>query len=419
MQIDGYTIIEEIGKGASGYVYKGMKGTDEYAIKICTGFDNESRKRFDREIRIAGALQHPNIIKVYESNMDTTNPYFAMELCDCSVDKVIQNMTFSEQVALCIKICEGIQALHNASIIHRDIKPSNILVKNSEIKITDFSFGFFLDHDSTTITSSDQVIGTQGYIAPEIFKQGGHAATILSDIYSLGCTLFFIFSQGIDPTYYSPKNLHPNIARIIEKCRETNPAGRYQAVTEMIDELRLFQQPIQYLSISELLSHKNAISKAEFRASAIQLLLNHRKWDELIDDLKMLGSANRKEILLNFPKSRNQFLLLLENINNNDRVTWRQFEDIDPFTDFCAEIFSSTTDILSRQKAINICLKFAIDNTRWYAMRVIKNQMLAQLNDKEVRQLAGFLLVNRELLDRLEDEISELLPYNIRIAAQL
>lgn len=419
MQIDGYTIIEEIGKGASGYVYKAMKGTDEYAIKICTGFDSESRKRFGREIRIAEALQHPNIIKVYGSSMDATNPYFAMELCDCSIDKVIPNMTFSEQVALGIKICEGIQALHNASILHRDIKPSNILVKNNEIKITDFSFGFFLNQDSTTITSSDQVIGTQGYIAPEIFTKGGHLATVSSDIYSIGCTLFFIFSQGVDPTYFSPKNLHPNIARIIEKCRESTPSDRYHTAAEVIDELRLFQQPIQYLSVSDLLSQKDAVSKAEFRSSAFHLLLNHKRWDELIEDIILLGAVNRKDILLNYPEAGEQLLLLLENIYNNDHVTWRQYEDIDPYTDFCAEIFASTKAILSRQKAIELSLKFAVDNTRWYALRVIKNQMLAQLNDDEVKQLTGYLLVNKELLDRLEDEISELLPNRIRIAAQL
>ena len=102
MKFGEYTVLEEIGHGASGFVYKVARDENEYAIKACIGFDHESRKRFDREIRLAQALQHPNIVKVYNFDMMASNPYFVMELCHSTLDKIAASLTFNEQV---LKLC--------------------------------------------------------------------------------------------------------------------------------------------------------------------------------------------------------------------------------------------------------------------------------------------------------------------------
>ena len=181
-----YEKIEEIGHGASGFVYKVKKGSDFFALKACTGLYPDALKRFDREIRIAQSLNHPNVIHVYDYDMGASNPYFVMDLCEGSALRSLNEKSFEELIALSIEVCEGIRALHDAGVIHRDIKPGNILSKDGQVKITDFSFGAFIDHDSTTLTTSSQIVGTQGYIAPEIISGGGHQATFLSDIFSLG-----------------------------------------------------------------------------------------------------------------------------------------------------------------------------------------------------------------------------------------
>lgn len=400
MKFGEYTVLEEIGHGASGFVYKVARDENEYAIKACIGFDHESRKRFDREIRLAQALQHPNIVKVYNFDMMASNPYFVMELCHSTLDKIAASLTFNEQVACALQICQGIKALHDASIIHRDIKPSNILVEEGVCKITDFSFGFFLDHNSTTVTSKNQIIGTQGYIAPEIYDHGGHEATIASDIYALGCTLFYIFSCGHHPEHYDRKLVHPAVVRIIEKCRETRPDARYVNVQEVIEELQIFQTPLQFLSIEDLLAHKTEISNAEFRLSAYYLLTNETSWGSLIRGILAIGANSRIDLLKNIPEAGDKILLLLESIRDNDHDTWRQYEDIDPFTEFCSEVFATTNNILAKQKAIEIPLKFAVDNRRWPAMRIIKDRMLANLKDNEIRTLSGFFKANRESLEK-------------------
>ena len=412
-----YEKLDVIGHGASGYVYKVNKGGELYAVKACTGMDNESLRRFDREIRIAQSLNHPNIIHVYDFDMGASNPYFVMELCDEPVSRVIQSKSFEELLELSLEICEGVKALHDAGVIHRDIKPANILIKSGRVRLTDFSFGAFVDHDSTTITTSNQLIGTSGYIAPEIFSQGGHYATILSDIYSLGCTLWYMFSGGIDPNYYKAQELSPNMVRIIEKCRENEPSARYNSVQELIEELKALQTPIQYMSIKDLLAQESKLSKAEVRTNAFQLLMRNDQWNELINDIRLLGDVRLNDIIKNVPEAGTSIILLLENIYHNDTENWRQFDDVETFTNLCAQVFGNTNDVLTKQKAIDLTLEFSINYNRWPAMRIIREKMLNRLSDDESRLLSGFLRANKDMLIALEESIGSRLNRNVRLAA--
>lgn len=414
MQIGPYTIISHLGHGASGYVYKVIAVNTERALKASTCLDTESRRRFDREIRIAQKVHHPNVVEVYDFDMDATNPYFLMELCEGSIEGICHSLSDEDKLDYALQLCKGIKALHDCNIIHRDIKPSNVLYKSGILKVTDFSFGFFLDHNSATLTASDQVVGTPGYIAPEIFREGGHNATILSDIYSLGCTLYYIFSGGIPPEYYDRKQVPANIVAIIEKCRSNNPEDRYTSVNEVISELQALNAPVSYSSIEELHSNRTNISTAEFRKIAYDLLRIETNWANLISGIVILGSTRRKDILLNIPESSEVFLLLLEQVMEFDKYTWRQYEDIDPFVDFCSEIFTISSDVLSKQKALELSLPFAANATRWYALRTIYNSMLMKLSSEEVKSLRTFFVHYKEELFVLEREISVTLPQSIR-----
>lgn len=412
-----YEKIEEIGHGASGYVYKVKKDDELYAVKVCTGMDMVSLRRFDREIRIAKCLNHPNIIQIYDYDMTASNPYYAMELCDEPMTRCINAKSLNELLSLALEICEGVKALHDAGIIHRDIKPANIQMKGGKVKLTDFSFGAFIDHDSTTFTTTNQLIGTRGYIAPEIYRKGGHHATMLSDIYSLGCTLFFIFSGGVDPNYYKAQLLPPSLVLIIEKCRENEPSSRYNSVQELIDELKAIQKPIQFISMKELLTHEGKLSRAEVRTNAYQLLMKNDRWNELINDIRLLKDVRLNDIIKNVSGAGSSILLLLENIFNNDTDNWKQFEDVETYTSLCAQIFNNATDILTRQKAIDMTLEFSINYNRWPAMRIIRESMLDKLTDDEVMLLSGYLKTKKDLLVTLEESIGCQLKRSVRLAA--
>ena len=417
MNFGDYVVLDYLGSGASGFVYKVEKDSEFYAVKACTNFEPAALRRFDREIRIAKALNHPNIVRVYDYDMNASNPYFSMDLCDGTISKFIKGKDFNELVSMAIDICEGIKALHMASVLHRDIKPDNILIKDGIVKVSDFSFGFFVDHDSATLTKIDQLIGTEGYIAPEVYQLGGHHATVSSDIYSLGCVLWYIFSHGVNPQYYDRRRVNPNVVFLIEKCRENNPADRYANVQEIIDELKALQSPLQFLSVDELLSREKSLSKAEFRNHAYRLLMSKERWDELIHDLIVLKPIRLNDILLNIPYSGSNLILKLENIYHNDNVNWKQYEDSEPFTNLCAQIFNCTRNLLVKQKAIDLSLEFTMAANRWNAMRVIRDDMLAKLKDDEVRSLSGYLKTKKELLSTLEKSIEGSLPSKIKIVA--
>lgn len=419
MQFGDYEKIDTIGHGASGYVYKVKKDGMYYALKACTGFDSESLRRFEREIHIAQRLNHPNIVTVYDYDMAASNPYFVMELCDGPIAHVIKNKSFEDLLDLSIQICEGVKSLHAKKILHRDIKPDNILVKNGTVKITDFSFGFFLDHASQTLTTSSQVIGTTGYIAPEIYGQGGHHASVLSDIYSIGCTLCYIFSGGIAPNYYNPQSVDPRITYVLEKCREIDPARRYATIQELQDELCVLKQPAKYFSINSLMANKGTLSKAEIRSNAFVLLMKNTRWDELIADIRLLDSVDVEDIIQNEPNAASQLLLLLENIYHNDTDNWKQFEDVDTFTSLCAKIFNNTSNVLTKEKAIDLTLAFSINYNRWPAMRIIRDKMLNKLSDEEIQQMSGYLYSHRESLQTLEDSIGGGLSKAVRTMAGL
>ena len=229
----------------------------------------------------------------------------------------------------------------------------------------------------------------------------------------------YIFSGGVDPSYYKPQEINPNVVRIVEKCRENEPQKRYGSVKDVIDELKALQAPIQYLSIKELKKNEGNLTLPEFRNNAFQILMKNDRWDELIEDIRQLGNRRLSDIIKNVIGAGSDILLLLENVYNNDTDNWKQFADVETYTNLCALIFNTTSDVLAKQKAIDMTLEFSINFNRWPAMRIIRDEMLNKLTEEEVRVLSGFLKSKRELLRSLEDSLGTRLPKKIRVAAGL
>ncbi len=98
---------------------------------------------------------------------------------------------------------------------------------------------------------------------------------------------------------------------------------------------------------------------------------------------------------------------------------WKQFPDVDTYTNLCAQVFVSTDDVLAKRKAIDMTLGFSINYNRWPAMRIIKSQMLEKLTDEEIRSLSGFFRSNKDLLKSLEDSLGASLKRSLRLVAGL
>ena len=203
-KIGKYDVLDVLGQGGMGIVYKAVDPAigRKVAIKMMTGGFAENPdllKRFQREAQSAGALQHPNIVIIYElGTHENGNPYMAMEFIDGeSLESMIANrkrMSLVDKLGIMIQILNGLQYAHSHGIVHRDVKPANVMVlKDGSIKIVDFGIARISDN---SMTKTGQIVGTINYMSPEQFN--GHVVDGRSDIFSAG-VLLYEFLTGVLP----------------------------------------------------------------------------------------------------------------------------------------------------------------------------------------------------------------------------
>lgn len=234
--INGYTIISPIGQGGAGIVYDVQKGSAHYALKECAELDEESLKRFSRELRIAKTLNSPNIVKVIDADIRAETPYYIMEMCEGSLKQAVDNgLEKSQKYSYILQACNGFAELHKNGIIHRDIKPGNVLIANGEAKVSDFGLGKFENRDTTTLTTENTSKGTPGFMAPEIANEGHFKdADARSDIFSIGALIYYVFSDGMIPSPINSNSVPIEILPIVKKCMEAEPSERYQCWTKLL-----------------------------------------------------------------------------------------------------------------------------------------------------------------------------------------
>ncbi|MEO5356403.1 MAG: serine/threonine-protein kinase [Nitrospirae bacterium YQR-1] len=252
-----YEVKEEIGRGSMGVVYRGFDPflDREVALKVALSEmmqDKEYSQRYSRmffnEARVAGMLDHPNIVHVYDAGMEGSYSYLVMEyikggktLRDFS--KLPSLLPQEKVLAIIFKCCKALDYAHALGVIHRDIKPSNImLTKDMEVKLGDFSVAQIVKGDETQVTG---FLGSPLYMSPEQVKE--EELTNRTDLYSVGVVLFELLA-GVPP--FSGDNvssliykiitedpiqirqIRPEIpetvANIIKKALSRNPDDRYQ-----------------------------------------------------------------------------------------------------------------------------------------------------------------------------------------------
>jgi len=153
--------------------------------------NEEYKRRFLREARLAARLSHPNIVAVYDAGAEGGVPFIVMEYVEGeTVSDLLRRrgrLEPAETVALALQACSGLETAHEAGLVHRDIKPQNLLIaSDGTLKIADFGIARSLD--GTQLTQEGTVLGTAGYLAPEQAK--GERVTAAADIYALGAVLY-------------------------------------------------------------------------------------------------------------------------------------------------------------------------------------------------------------------------------------
>jgi serine/threonine protein kinase len=257
-----YEVIEEIGQGGMGTVYKvyDQKVKEKIAIKMikpAVAFDQAILERFNNEVKIARKIVHKNVCRMYDLSESEGMHFITMEHVSgedlSSLIKRIGQLSTKKAVFITKQICEGLAEAHSLGIIHRDLKPQNVMLdKQGNVRIMDFGIARSLF--TKGLTETGMLIGTPEYMSPEQVE--GIVVDERSDIYSLGVILYEMLTgqvpfEGNTPmsvalkhktdTPANPRTFNAAIPedlnRLILKCLEKDPGKRHGTAREVIEEL--------------------------------------------------------------------------------------------------------------------------------------------------------------------------------------
>jgi serine/threonine protein kinase/Tol biopolymer transport system component len=259
-----YKILEELGRGGMGEVYKAedAKLNRMVALKFLSKnllTSEENKARFIQEAKTASALNHPNVCTIHDIQEHDGQQYIVMEYVDGQTLRDHKRPLSIKQVAdIGTQVAEGLAAAHSQGIVHRDIKPDNIMVrKDGIVQIMDF--GLAKLRGGSTLTKEGSTVGTLAYMPPEQLQ--GDEVDARSDIFSLGAVLYELVSGHLpfkgeyesaiiyeiinsypEPISMFRDEIEPELEAIIMECLEKDPNERYQSAKELAKNLKRFRR---------------------------------------------------------------------------------------------------------------------------------------------------------------------------------
>ncbi len=269
-----FTIVERIGQGGMGQVYKAIdtKLGRPVALKLVRSGTAEAKglDRFRRELNMARQVSHTNVCRVHDIGDFEGVHFISMEFVEGQTlqewTRAVGKLSTSQTLSVARQICAGLGAIHGESIVHRDLKPSNIMLDTSGRAVI-MDFGLAYQPDADQITAEGEVLGTLAYLSPEQAR-GGAGLDHRSDIYALGLVIFEMLTGARPPADGNslpmglrertqqcrpPSALAPEVPapldKVVLRCIEHKPSDRYRDAAELDDGLRRIEEDLETQSM--------------------------------------------------------------------------------------------------------------------------------------------------------------------------
>jgi serine/threonine protein kinase len=263
-KIGRYQVLERVGKGGMGVLYRGFDPVldREVAIKLMHADFSEDteqmRPRFYREARAAAKLNHRNIVTIFEFAEESNVPYIVMEFLKGTPLGARMNsqppLTIDDKLNVVAQLCDGLSYAHEQGVVHRDVKPDNVFIlEDGQVKLLDFGIAKL---QTSTLTRQGDVLGSASYMSPEQVG-GSESVDGRADIFSTGVVLYEMLTgrkpfEGDSPTAVivkilkdDPNPIDPaatglpaNVIAAVMKALQKDPANRYQTADEMSRDLQ-------------------------------------------------------------------------------------------------------------------------------------------------------------------------------------
>jgi len=301
-KIGKYEIIEQVGEGAMGVVYRAADPVlnRPVAVKVMNeglAQDAGLRERFLREAQAAGSLQHPNVVTIYDFGETDGHLFIAMEFIEGSdLEELLdrgKSIPLDAKLDIVIDVLNGLAYAHRRGIVHRDIKPANIRIDGEgHARIMDFGVAHLA---SSNLTGTGVMMGTPNYMAPEQITTG--EVTARTDIFSVGAVLFELLTN-VKP--FAADTLHRVLFRIvsdappeildvvpdlpvaldkvIKKALAKDVSHRYTSATEMANDLSAVRSSLGAPRASRTVSQRSSIEKALLAQRQAQQSRDVRRW---------------------------------------------------------------------------------------------------------------------------------------------
>lgn len=397
--IDQYRIVASKGKGGYGQVYEVKDDTLDktYALKLLNDtYDEESIKRFEREIKIHKSLEHENIMSILDFKLDKkNNNYYLMNLADKSLAEIISEyrednlgkyMDDETVYYYFSQILQGIEFAHKEGVIHRDLKPMNILSINDTLKISDFGLGKFINLDITQLTQTRIGIGTEVYAAPEQYQgRNAKCADERSDIYSLGKILYEMITYDLPFIIDDNKLDKTKFRYIIKKATKYNPEDRFKSIEEMRNKLEvLFLGNIRKGDVFENFSKKYTMwentENTNYLLDILNLMQeNSDNYTLYVDYFMKLSYYDMQVMYKNFlDEYINVLEIYVKHINCQ-----HPFSFIDKITNFLMEVLKIVDNIDLFKNIIIVMLNLGFNHNRFYLAERLSNYISSIQRDIE------------------------------------